>query len=34
MKGDEELLSNLKGAKVKGGVFMTLALSHQVGRFR
>jgi hypothetical protein len=31
MKGDEELLSNLKGAKMKGGVFMTPTLSHQVG---
>jgi hypothetical protein len=34
MKQDEGSLSNPKKAKVKGGVFMTPILSHQVGQFR
>jgi hypothetical protein len=31
MRGNEMSLSNSKGAKVEGGVFMTPTLSHQVG---
>jgi hypothetical protein len=34
MRGGEGSLSNPKGVKVEGGVFMTLSLSHQVGRFK
>jgi hypothetical protein len=34
MKRDEGSLSNLKRVEVKGGVFMTPTLSHQVGWFR
>ncbi len=35
MKSDEGSLSNPKGVKVKGGVFMTpYTLSHQVGQFK
>jgi hypothetical protein len=30
MRGDERSLSNLKGVKVEGGVFMTCTLSHQI----
>ncbi len=34
MKGDEVSLSNPKGVKVEGGIFMTPTLSHQIGWFR
>jgi len=34
MKRDEGSLSNLKGVEMKGGVFMTPTLSHQIGWFR
>jgi hypothetical protein len=34
MKQDEGSLSNFKKAKLKGGVFMTPILSHQVGQFK
>jgi len=34
MRQDEGPLSNLKREKLKGGVFMTPILSHQVGYFR
>jgi hypothetical protein len=34
MRHDEGPLSNLKRAKLKGGVFMIPILSHQVGQFR
>jgi hypothetical protein len=34
MRGDEGSLSNFKGVKVEGGVFMTPTSSHQVGWFK